>query len=354
MNEASIHCKLFRKLLQRSRGHLDRGTLTQVSSALPAAATVIRNYSPTRHTPSQEQAPREGIQGLQEENGPPPTEPSYTHFSRLVERDPRARPVSPFERLIRPVDSNIGIIGVLNFSPKQRPGWRSRSQITEVIQEVPQRLAYAVSMNLDGPSPGESAQILRRVREDLDALCATVPHRRGIFWTSFKRWLSSQRWIASPADKNLGIAIVPMVDLYAKEELLHGSATFTRIGNVPTFGDVPTSHSSARRPNQDTSFLDGALFWLVQSFNRRMWMHDSAGDVDVDTWNLFMHRYRIGSQSVHTVKLPKFYGMPKIHKAPYKIRPIFAAPKWVTTPLSLAIHTHLQGYLDLLSAKEER
>lgn len=56
---------------------------------------------------------------------------------------------------------------------------------------------------------------------------------------------------------------------------------------------------------------------------------------------------------VSSVSLPCFYGMPKIHKTPYKLRPIFAAPLWVTTKLSKAIHSHLQDYLNKLAAQGE-
>jgi hypothetical protein len=118
------------------------------------------------------------------------------------------------------------------------------------------------------------------------------------------------------SDKNLGLVLIDKETLIAKEE--------TALQNGPYLFIKDFSSQSA----DQNSFL----MEVYSSF--------------INEIKSFSIKDKVKSNiPLKTLRFPKFYGMPKIHKDPWTIRSIFAAHSWMTTKLSAYLHSVFHEWL---------
>lgn len=128
-----------------------------------------------------------------------------------------------------------------------------------------------------------------------------------------KQFMTENRLLACITDKNLGIAIVTK-EWYQTQIMVHllDITTYKKVLEVPTLK-------------------------IYNCLNEvfEVWEECFTGDMA----NFVTHS--------ETDNIPEFYGIPKIHKTPWKLRPIVPNMKWVTNNAAKVVDHHLQPLLQL-------
>ncbi|TQW01470.1 reverse transcriptase (RNA-dependent DNA polymerase) domain-containing protein [Cordyceps javanica] len=153
------------------------------------------------------------------------------------------------------------------------------------------------------------AVIDSQVRQALTTI-ATRPPVKNLNWTKVQEYLSDQGLIAKLTDKNLGLAVLP-ISWYDAQclQLLADSETYKPVFDVPIQELIDT--------------LYGQL----------------------SSWRLppAMDKY-IRQRTLR--EIPEFHAIPKVHKKPWKLRPIVPSHSWVTTTTSTVLDHLCQPLLE--------
>lgn len=128
-------------------------------------------------------------------------------------------------------------------------------------------------------------------------------------WKKVQVYLRDNKLLCKMTDKNLGLAVFPIL-WYNNQvlELLNDRRTYRTVPDVPT------------------DFIRELL------------------DDSVDKWNLPKNMTTFIRKQLFT-KVPEFHGLPKVHKNPWKLRPIVPSFGWITTATSKVIDHLLQPLL---------
>lgn len=156
------------------------------------------------------------------------------------------------------------------------------------------------------------AVIDSQVKQALSTIATRPPVHGNMNWTKVQDFLAEKRLLAKLTDKNLGLAVIP-IDWYDTQilDLLKDSDTYKPVFKVPTQDLLDTLHGQ------------------------------------VSSWRLppAMEKYiRQRTES----ELPEFHAIPKVHKAPWKLRPIVPSHSWVTTTTSTVLDHLCQPLLKQL------
>lgn len=128
---------------------------------------------------------------------------------------------------------------------------------------------------------------------------------------ALKWFMLEQDYLAMITDKNLGIAVIPR-SWYHQEMLKHLS--------------------------------DETVYFKRESIPYAS-IHRSI--IELDTHLLPSDQEEFIRLGPYEDVPPKFYGIPKIHKNPWAIRPILPSHKWITAHVSKIVDHHLQPFLSL-------
>lgn len=159
-----------------------------------------------------------------------------------------------------------------------------------------------------------------------------------------KQFLKTIRSLTSivikPADKNLGITILDK-DWYVQEAMsqLADSKYYTQV-SLQKIKDTlleKAKEIEERLENityfnssQDMSYLKIKLTTHIPQINKLTETPETTAQ--------------------HTLSIPKFYLLPKIHKSPMKGRPIVSSYDWITTPASIWVDHQLQPFVRKLES----
>ena len=157
---------------------------------------------------------------------------------------------------------------------------------------------------------------IRRGREELLRQIdpATPPahgHRDHVNPGTVKRFMTENKLLACITDKNLGIAVVTK-EWYHEQIMEH-------LGDTQTY-----------KPVQEVP-VDEIYECLNEVF-----------EVSPECFTADMANFVTFSETDY---VPEFYGIPKIHKNPWKLRPIVPNVKWVTNNAAKVVDFHLQPLL---------
>lgn len=166
------------------------------------------------------------------------------------------------------------------------------------------------------------AQGYRACLRTTEKLITRVPDRRDPPWeftelqcrpSDLKRFMLLNHYMAFITDKNLGVAVVKR-DRYLDElrKFLSDTSTFMQI---------------SEEDSQD------GLDWVISTTNK--FARNASLPVKIQE---FLER-----EVCHDI--PKFHMIPKVHKTPWKLRPIVPMHSYVTTRLAMVVHHYLHPML---------
>jgi len=137
------------------------------------------------------------------------------------------------------------------------------------------------------------------------------PRRDHIKVSEAKQFMTVNHYLSLITDKNLGIAVVTE-DWYSSELEKHLS--------------------------------DDTTYEIVR---RIPWHTIESGIFDIDNWDCFTPQISEYLRLSPERSVPTFYGIPKIHKTPWALRPILPCHKWILAHVSKVLDFHLQPLLKL-------
>ncbi|GKV53541.1 hypothetical protein SLEP1_g60062, partial [Rubroshorea leprosula] len=127
-------------------------------------------------------------------------------------------------------------------------------------------------------------------------------------------WLTKADLLCFISDKNLGIVVT------TRNWYLEQVKKFIELPVFESFiGDFPTFHHLVERQLSElfADVTDETKFWISPKVQKFL------------------------DQAEHRKAIPQFHGIPKIHKNPWKIRPIVPMHSYVTSTLSIVLHNLL-------------
>jgi hypothetical protein len=170
----------------------------------------------------------------------------------------------------------------------------------------PPKASTLIERGLDAAVELIDGQINRAV-----STIATQPKVHRLRWTKVRDYLEDNHLLAKLTDKNLGLAVIP-VEWYDATilQMLADDKVYRHVQSVPA-----------------KELLDKLM-------------------TQVKSWDLpyAMEKYII--QKTDTV-MPEFHAIPKVHKNPWKLRPIVPSHSWVTTTTSEVLDHLCQPLLKL-------
>jgi len=158
----------------------------------------------------------------------------------------------------------------------------------------PQKASPAIESGIEAAME----EIDRQVGQALSRVVSSAPKQRNLDWTRVQDFLVSNRLLVKLTDKNLGIAVFP-ADWYTHEVM--------------------------------KMLADGKTYQMVPPVDEEQ-LFDTLID-KLSKWKLPKNMERFVEEKT-TTKVPVFHAIPKVHKNPWKLRPIVPSHSWVTSRLS--------------------
>jgi hypothetical protein len=156
-------------------------------------------------------------------------------------------------------------------------------------------------------------------------------------WKELSEFLENQKMMIKGMDKNLGPVIFSR-DWYISEveKFLADGQNYRKL-EVDWAGDP----SPALLLYNEDHAINGRFKWLANTIHevRRDLTHITQSLIDVTTKQEQEYLERWNLQ----FDIPRFHGIPKIHKKPWAIRPIAPGHSWVTSPLAKWVQVKIAG-----------
>lgn len=151
-------------------------------------------------------------------------------------------------------------------------------------------------------------------------------------WKKLDCWLRKNKIFVKASDKNLGVVLVSQ-DWYKDklEELLMVEAHYDEIDRREMKLCIP-------HVKGEVGALLYAMGGSLNDYKKWSRLHPDVTPQECDF---------IAEGMEHHDELPRFHGIPKIHKNPWKLRPIAPMHSWVTTNVARWLHTQLEPMLSM-------